>query len=363
MGFEIPGEVITAFTGVPVDDSGEFQSKIRIEKIGHGLINYSFKISGSFGPDLFLQQINKNVFQSPEAVQENYLKIWNFSISKENSLYIPSPRFFNKINSIFLDKNNNYWRAFDFVEKCITISKVGIPDQARLTAIAFARFTSFFEGFDPALLNEVIPHFHDLEFRFKQFKDALINSKNYSRIEKSSSLIAALKQRRYYVSFLDNLIHSGNLLKRVMHHDAKISNILFHAETGAIICPIDLDTMMPGYIFSDLGDLIRSMTAACDESEKDLSKVSVRKEFYNAIVSGYLQIMSSKMSDTEKQNIHFAGLMMFFMQALRFLTDYLNDDVYYQVKYPEQNFDRAINQLTHLKQLENLLEEDYQFKI
>lgn len=363
MNFEIPGEVIAAFTGIPVDDSGESQSKIRIEKIGHGLINHSFKISGSFGPDLFLQQINKNVFQFPEAVQNNYLKIWNFSTSKENSLYIPSPKFFNKINSIFLDKFNNYWRAFDFVEKCITISNAETPDQAKLTAIAYASFTSSFEGFDSSQLNEVIPHFHDLKFRYKQFKGVLINAKNYDRIEKSSSLITEIKQRQHYVSFFDNLIHSGNLLKRVMHHDAKISNILFHSETGEIICPIDLDTMMPGYIFSDLGDMIRSMTAACDESEKDQSKISVRKEFYNAIVSGYMQIMSSKMSDTEKQNIHFAGLMMFFMQALRFLTDYLNDDAYYQVKYAEHNFDRAINQLTQLKQLESLLEKEYQFKI
>lgn len=363
MGFEIPGEVIAAFTGIPVDDPGESQSKIKIEKIGHGLINHSFKTSGAFGPDLFLQKINKNVFQSPEAVQENYLKIWNYSISKDNSLYIPSPRFFNKNNSIFLDKNNDFWRAFDFVEKSMTISNAETPDQARSTAIAFARFTSFFEGFDPSLLNEVIPHFHDLGFRYRQFKDSLINSKNSERKERSSSIIAELEQRNHYVSFLDDLIRSGNLLKRVMHHDAKISNILFHTETGAIICPIDLDTMMPGYIFSDLGDMVRSMTAACEESEKDLSKIFVRKEFYNAIVSGYLQIMSSKMSDTENQNIHFAGLMMFFMQALRFLTDYLNNDVYYQVKYSEHNFDRAINQLVQLKQLEKLLEEDYQFKI
>lgn len=147
-----------------------------------------------------------------------------------------------------------------------------------------------------------------------------------------------------------------------MHHDAKISNILFDS-SGKVICPVDLDTSMPGYFFSDLGDMIRSMVASQDEKDKELDKLYVRKEFYEAILDGYLSILENQLTEAEKKYIHFAGLAMICMQALRFLTDYLDGDIYYRIEYPEQNYDRAKNQLALLQKLEEFLEKQYGFSI
>ena len=144
-----------------------------------------------------------------------------------------------------------------------------------------------------------------------------------------------------------------------MHHDAKISNILFSEETGQVICPVDLDTCMPGYFFSDLGDMIRSMACSEDESSSNFSEINIRKDFYESIVDGYMEVMQKLLTDSEKKFIHYSGLLMTYMQALRFLSDYLNGDMYYRTTYTEQNFDRAKNQLTLLQRLETFLSENY----
>ena len=137
---------------------------------------------------------------------------------------------------------------------------------------------------------------------------------------------------------------------RCMHHDCKISNVLFDKDDIGL-CVIDLDTLMPGYFISDVGDMMRTYLSAANEDERDLSKIKVRKEFYDAIVKGYLSEMGAELSGFEKEQFHFAGKFMIYMQAIRFLTDYINNDIYYGSKYETQNFERAANQVTLLKQL------------
>jgi thiamine kinase-like enzyme len=148
-----------------------------------------------------------------------------------------------------------------------------------------------------------------------------------------------------------------------MHHDAKIGNVLFNKINGRVICLVDFDTAMPGYYFSDLGDMIRSMAGCCDENSTDFDGIGIRKDFYDAILAGYLDVMKEQLTGSEKKYIHYAGLVMIYMQALRFCTDYLEKDVYYKTTYPEQNYDRARNQLALLKRLEEFLKEEYRFSV
>lgn len=147
-----------------------------------------------------------------------------------------------------------------------------------------------------------------------------------------------------------------------MHHDAKIANVLFSKTTGRVICPVDFDTVMPGYYFSDLGDMIRSMAGNADENYLHFEKIQIRKSYYDAIVSGYLSIMEKQLTDSEKKYIHYAGLIMIYMQAIRFITDFMRGGIYYKTEYKGQNFDRALNQLTLLKRLEELLKNAYGLK-
>jgi Ser/Thr protein kinase RdoA (MazF antagonist) len=201
----------------------------------------------------------------------------------------------------------------------------------------------------------VIPGFHDLGQRFTQFEQSL-KGEYYERMSKALSLIDDLKKRERYKHFYEIMTESPeDFPLRVMHHDAKIANVLFNKKNGRVICPIDLDTVMPGYFFSDLGDMIRSMACINDENSKGLEAIIIRKDYYEAIVNGYLAILGKQLTPSEKKYIHYAGLIMVYMQALRFLTDYLNGDSYYRTIYPEQNFDRAMNQYVLLSRLEEWL--------
>jgi hypothetical protein len=142
-----------------------------------------------------------------------------------------------------------------------------------------------------------------------------------------------------------------------MHHDCKIGNILFDISTREVICPIDLDTIMPGKYFSDLGDMIRTMACTVDENSRDWEHIDVRPEFYEAIVDGYLHGIGNELMEAERENIHKSGLLMTYMQTLRFVTDFLQGDTYYKTTYPEQNLNRALNQLVLLEKLEDFLAE------
>ena len=141
--------------------------------------------------------------------------------------------------------------------------------------------------------------------------------------------------------------------------DAKISNVLFSNKNGRVVCLVDFDTVMPGYFFSDLGDMIRSMVCREDENSTNFDNILIRKEFYDAILSGYLSVMEKQLTAAEKKYIHYSGLLIIYMQALRFLTDYLIGDIYYKTEYDEQNFNRSKNQLLLLQKLELFLAEYY----
>jgi thiamine kinase-like enzyme len=358
---EIPQEVLAAFTTYEPSLSDHSDGEITVEVIGGGLINYSYKVSCQFKPDFLLQQINKNVFTHPEQVQENYIRIWEYSEFEFTGLRLPSPEHCSKKTTLFVDKNGNYWRAFEFIDNARMFPVAEKPSQAKATAKIFAKFTSAFEEFNLQMLKNVIPGFHDLSLRYRQFEEAM-TGESYERMAKALPIIKELKQRERYNHFYEIIIESDEFPQRVMHHDAKIANVLFNNKTRKVICPVDFDTVMPGYFFSDLGDMIRSMVCLEDESSTDFDKIIVRKEFYEAIISGYLGVMEKQLTASEIKYIHYSGLLIIYMQALRFLTDYLNGDVYYRIDYPEQNFNRAKNQLTLLQKLEEFLFEQYKLK-
>lgn len=346
-GIRVPAEVIRAFTG---------QATARVERMGGGLINDSFKITTAGNPPLFLQRINTAIFENPVAVQENYMRIWEFAEYEFTGLKIPAPVFCGEMTTLYTDQQEQYWRGFEYIGDSKTIDKVNSPAQARSLAKTFACFTASYQEFNTGLLQEVLPGFHDLSARYRQFDNAL-KSEYYERLACSQSLIDELKKRERYCFFFEEIRDSGSFPLRVMHHDAKISNILYSQKTGRLVCIVDYDTVMPGYFFSDLGDMIRSCCSTEPEAGIHVEKIRIRKSIYEGLVSGYLTGLGDELNAAEKKYIHYAGILMIYMQALRFITDYLEGDRYYQVQYAEQNFDRARNQLALLIQLELFLRE------
>ena len=157
-----------------------------------------------------------------------------------------------------------------------------------------------------------------------------------------------MQDQKWISDFFETIKTNPNFKLRATHHDTKISNLLFDDHDKGI-CVIDLDTLMPGYFISDLGDMFRTYLCAVSEEETDFSKISVRPTIYKAIVQGYLKGAGNMLSRDEADQIYYAGLFMIYMQALRFLTDYINDDVYYGAKYPLHNYNRALNQIKLLE--------------
>lgn len=358
---EIPRKVLEAFMSNANTDKNHSAGEIKAEPVNGGLINHTYKVNYEQQPGILLQQINKKVFSDPSQVQDNYINIWNHCTSGLKDLRLPSPIRCGEENTLFMDDNGNYWRAFEYIENSCMHPVAETPEQANFTAKAFAGFTSAFKNFDTRQLNEVIPGFHDLSLRFMQFEEA-INGGLRERMKIASPIVEELMLRKEYKKFYDTIVDSGEFQQRVMHHDAKISNVLFNKVTNEVICLIDFDTVMPGYFFSDLGDMIRSMVCCENEDSDNFNNICVRKEFYDNIVAGYLDVIANQLTLSEKKHIHYSGLLMIYMQALRFLTDFLNGDIYYQTRYASHNFIRAKNQLILLQKLEEFLHKHYNFR-
>ncbi len=332
-----------------------------ISPINGGLINHSWKIECPHKANFLLQRINTAVFQQPKYIQQNYINIWQYAEFEFTGLRLPTPLYYSRTDNLYRDEQGDYWRAFEFIDDAYSIAVAQKPAQAKATAKTFAKFTAAFDDFNTNQLKVVIPNFHNLSFRFSQLEESL-RGEHYERIAKACHLIEELKDREQYKHFYELITESPESFRtRVMHHDAKIANVLFGKKTGKVICPVDFDTVMPGYYFSDIGDIIRSMACSEDENCTQPDQIEIRADFYEAIITGYLEVMGNHLTEVEKKYIHHSGILMTYMQALRFLSDYLNGDIYYRIQYPEQNFDRALNQLSLLKKLEVFLEKKYNY--
>ncbi len=323
-----------------------------ISGLTEGLIHQTYRVqSGEL--DFILQQVNTNVFREPRHLIENYSRVYDH-LHSSGKLKIPSPLTTINGDILLQDDQHRYWRAYRFIQNSFTAKLPIAPTLAAKAAKSFGQLTCELADLDSDYIHEVIPGFHNLSGRFQQFNDALQQKKN-DRHAKAINLIQEILKRKKYVHFFEWLIKNNSFKRRIMHHDSKLSNILFDSATDEAVCQIDLDTLMPGYYFSDLGDLIRSMASTADESETHLDSIIIQIEMYDALVDGYLEGIAGELTPEETKHIHLAGLLMTYMQALRFLTDYLKHDSYYKTRYQEENYDRALNQITLLQRLETFL--------
>ncbi len=314
-----------------------------------GLINRTWKVTR--GKDAFiLQQINDNVFKHPFKIADNIERI-NIYLKQHspNYLFVSPLRSLANMELVHLE-NDGYFRLFPFIEGSHTISVVSSPEQAYEAAFQFGKFTRLLSGFDAGSLNTTIPDFHNLSLRYTQYENALRNG-NPSRIKEAKQLVNDLKAYTSILTVFEKVQMDPRIKKRVMHHDTKISNVLFNdLERG--IAVIDLDTVMPGYFISDVGDMMRTYLSPVNEEEKDFSKIEIRNDFFRAIVRGYLSNMGDELTEAEQELILYSGQFIIYMQAIRFLADYFNNDTYYGIAYEDNNLVRAGNQITLLKQLE-----------
>jgi Ser/Thr protein kinase RdoA (MazF antagonist) len=329
-----------------------FTNDVTLFPFGTGLINHTWKIESPAG-SFILQRINTKIFRDPWAISHNLSHIANY-LHEHNPGYLfvtPIPTTDGKPLYFHLSSGGCF-RMIPFVPNSHTLDVVGKPEQAFEAASQFGRFTKVLRGVSTDELKITVPAFHDLELRYNQFKDALLKG-NAERIKESVDYINQVESNAGIVSTYKNFIESPLARKRVTHHDTKISNVLFNDE-GKGLCVIDLDTVMPGYFISDAGDMMRTYLSPVSEEESDYLKIGIREDYFRAIAEGYLSEMRDELSEFELKHFVFSGLFMTYMQAMRFLTDYLNDDVYYGSKYQGHNYVRAGNQLVLLEKMKCL---------
>jgi Ser/Thr protein kinase RdoA (MazF antagonist) len=313
-----------------------------------GLINQTFEVRTLHG-DFILQNINTQVFKAPFAIDYNIKAIGQYY-----NTTLPDQLFTHLVPNLrgetLIELEGKHYRAFKKING-VALDVLTTANQASAAAYQFGQFTASLSKFPIGDLKVTIPQFHDLALRFHQFEQALIQG-DAIRIAQAKDAILFLQFHESYVTKWVNFTEHQDAHLRVTHHDTKISNVLFKED--AAICVIDLDTTMPGYFMSDVGDMCRTYLCPVNEACQDLNLVKVLPERWTAIQKGYLKAMGEFLTPFEKDHFAFSGQCIIYMQALRFLTDFLQLDQYYRVERPGQNLDRTLNQIQLLKEFNQL---------
>ncbi|PZP49468.1 MAG: hypothetical protein DI598_07765 [Pseudopedobacter saltans] len=321
-----------------------------VTSLSTGLINNSFAIECNDGNDILLQQINTSIFLHPENIQSNYELIFNHF---NNIGSYQLPRIIKTIDGQNLLRHNGAtWRCFEYMQNTYSPLTAHTPEEAYIVAKCFGKFSADLSTIEKNKLHYVLPGFHNLSLRFEQFESALSNTTKQRKVNVEDLIDLAYANHKYVKWFKSITQKPDQYPLHILHQDCKIANILFFHDNPTKLCPIDLDTTQPGLFFSDIGDMVRSMVPNISENDTDIDSMELRIDFYEAIKSGYMESMSDYLTKEELNDIDLSGNIIIYMQALRFLTDFLNGDIYYKTSYSGQNKDRAKNQFKLLQLLQ-----------
>lgn len=330
------------------------------ERYGNGHINDTFVVVFQNNQEkkrYILQRINNNVFKDPEKLMFNIVQVTSFLTEEVKKLGGDELReVLNVINtregkSFYSDSEGSYWRMYLFIEDASCFEKVNKPEDFYQSAVAFGRFQKLLSTFDASSLYEVIPDFHNTPLRFERFLQAVKEDK-CNRVKDVRDEIEFFVSRKADMECCKNYLDEGKLPLRVTHNDTKLNNVMIDNKTGNGLCVIDLDTVMPGLSIFDFGDSIRFGANTALEDEKDLSKVSLSLDLFEQYVKGFLQGCEGSLTDTEISMLPHGAKTMTLECGMRFLTDYLEGDVYFRIHREEHNLDRCHTQMELVRDME-----------
>jgi len=325
-----------------------------VRAFGTGLIHTTLvvEVAGGGKPAFILQRVNDAVFRKPLDISANLEQLGRHLSARHPGYLLPLPMPTLE-GQPYARPDGAWWRIIPYVPGSHAVDVCDRPEDAYEAALQFGTFTSRFEGMDATALKDTIPSFHDLSFRWRQFMTALQDGDS-ERIRECNDEVRTLRSLADIVDTYQRICKEPSFRRRVTHHDTKISNVLFD-EGRKGLCVIDLDTVMAGYAISDLGDMFRTYLSPLNEESSDFSSIHVRRDFRVAILEGYSERMSDLLTDPERRMLDYAGEFMIYMQAMRFLTDHINRDIYYGASYPGQNLVRARNQIRLLSEYRDSL--------
>ena len=338
------------------------EEAVEVTPFGNGHINDTLKVTTTSGKAMYiLQRINHNIFTNVEMLQNNIHTVTSHirkkleernesDINRKVLTFLPT-----KDGKLYYHDGESYWRVCLMIPDSKSLEEVN-PELSYEAGKAFGDFQSMLADIPEDTLGETIPNFHNMEFRLQQFNDAL-KADAAGRLDKVKDLVSEIEKRAKAMCIQEELYREGKLKKRINHCDTKVNNILFDNESGKVLCVIDLDTVMPGYVLSDIGDFIRTGANTGAEDDKNLDNVSVNLEIFKAYTSGYMETSKSFLTPLEISFLPYGGRLLTYMQTVRFLTDYINGDVYYKIHHPEHNLQRTKAQFKLLQSLEEHADE------
>lgn len=329
-------------------------------KTGH--INRTYVILLNNGEKRLLQQINTTVFTKPLELMDNIVRVTDYlreKIAEEGGdparetlkVYLTSEG-----KNCYVDSQDRYWRLYNFVDNAFSYNSIENDELFYRAGAAFGKFQSQLAEFPIDTLFETIPDFHHTYKRFLNLKAAADRNASGRKNEVEEELKFAFK-REEDTKIVVDLIEKGEIPVRVTHNDTKLNNIMFDSETKTPICVVDLDTVMPGSALYDFGDAIRFGASTGAEDEKDLSKISMDLNLYEKYVKGYLSTAGKSLTEKEIEFLPFSAKLLTFECGMRFLTDYIDGDVYFSTSYPEHNLDRCRTQFKLVADMEQKFEE------
>lgn len=331
-----------------------------IKPLGEGLINDTYKVKTAEAgqPDYVLQRVNNAVFPDVDMVMRNIAAVTAHirkkleekgedDIDRKVLTFIPLKEDATKLYALV---DGKYWRIMVFIPDAITKQAVN-PESSRAAGKAFGNFQAMLADI-PVQLGETIKDFHNMEFRLQQLRE-VVKADPVGRVSEPQvqEMLKQIDARAEEMCKAERMGREGILPKRVCHCDTKVNNMMFDKNDN-VLCVIDLDTVMPNFIFSDYGDFLRTGANVVAEDCPDMDKVQFNVEIFKAFTEGYLSSASSFLTRVEIENLPYAVKLFPYMQCVRFLWDYLSGDKYWKCQYPEHNFVRANNQLHLLLSIE-----------
>ena len=330
-------------------------SPVEIRAYGSGNINETYLVVAKDG--LYtLQGVNTSVFTDPYRLMNNITKVTTHILNAlreagktdQHTLeFLPT-----KDGKYLLERGNRAYRVCKFIE-AHSIDRAEKPEHLYEAGKAFGSFGHMLSNFDAGSLFEVIPHFHDTPARYRTFEKSVENG-IAKRVAETAEEIEFVRSRSHLCSVVVDGIAKGEIPLRVTHNDTKINNVLFDNEDHCIAV-IDLDTVMPGSLLYDFGDAMRSGGSSCGEEEADVSKVHFLEENFEAYVRGYLAEFPD-ITPRERELLPFSAFLLTYECGMRFLTDYLDGDVYFRCAYPGHNLVRARNQFALARDIERQMD-------
>jgi Ser/Thr protein kinase RdoA (MazF antagonist) len=303
------------------------------------------------------QRINHHVFKNPVAVMENVARVTQHALA--TLLAEGNPQAYRRTLTCVpardgkpyaFDAEGNLWRTYPFIEGAKGYDEIESNEQAYQAASAFGAFQKLTADLGGGRLHETIPNFHHTPMRLAALEAAFLRD-SAGRAAAVAKEIEFARARAADCARITDLIAAGEIPERVTHNDTKLNNVLLDEISAQGVCVIDLDTTMPGSALYDFGDMVRTAAATSREDDPDPRHSGVRLDRFEALVRGYLST-ATFLNPTERANLAFSGRLLTLECGIRFLTDYLDGDVYFKIKRPDHNLDRCRNQFAFVRALE-----------